>query len=180
MQQQIESGKVLQEQLRYIATHDELSGMPNRRHFIAQAELEMSRSRRHSRDLCVLLADLDHFKTVNDKYGHAAGDAVIKAFAKICSDILRSHDLAARVGGEEFAILLPETDLPGGLVLAERLRQALASVPMMLNGELVAVTVSIGVTMATPGDKDAGTILARADKALYQAKRAGRDQVVGA
>lgn len=178
LQEKIESGKVLQEKLRYIATHDELSGMPNRRYFMTQAEIEMGRCRRHHHDLCVLLADLDHFKKVNDKHGHAAGDSVIKAFAMLCEDTLRHHDLASRIGGEEFAILLPETDLDGGQILAERLRQALASTPVMINGEPVAVTASIGVTMASPEDADAGAVLARADKALYQAKSGGRNQVI--
>lgn len=178
LEEKIESGKILQEQLRYNATHDELSGMPNRRYFMTQAEIEMSRCRRHHHDLCILLADLDHFKKVNDKHGHAAGDAVIKAFAKLCGNSMRNHDLAARIGGEEFAILLPETDLEGGQVLAERLRQELASAPVMINGEPIIVTASIGVTTASPKDADVGAVLARADKALYRAKSGGRNNVI--
>ncbi|NYS62083.1 GGDEF domain-containing protein [Vreelandella salicampi] len=178
LQEKINSGKILQERLRYIASHDELSEMPNRRYFMTQAEIEIGRCRRHDHDLCLLLADLDHFKTINDTHGHAAGDSVIKAFATLCENTLRHHDLAARIGGEEFAILLPETDLEGGQVLAERLRQALANTPAMINGEPIFVTASIGVTMAAHNDADVGTMLARADKALYQAKTGGRNQVI--
>ena len=110
-------------------------------------------------------------------HGHAAGDTVIRTFATLCKSTLRNHDLAARIGGEEFAILLPETSLGGGQALAERLRKELASTPVMISGELVFVTVSIGVTMASSKDTDVGTMLARADKALYQAKSGGRNQV---
>lgn len=178
LQERINSGNVLQEQLRYLATHDELSGMANRRYFMTQAESEMGRCRRHDHSLCVLLADLDHFKKVNDTHGHAAGDSVIKAFAKLCEDTLRNHDLASRIGGEEFAILLPETDLNGGQILAERLRRAMANTPVMISGEPLVVTASIGITMASPKDTNAGDVLARADKALYQAKSGGRNRVI--
>lgn len=177
LQKKIEDGRILQEKLRYFATHDELSGMSNRRYFIKQAESEMARCRRHGHAMCVILADLDHFKAVNDTHGHAAGDAVIQAFAELCDNTLRSHDLASRIGGEEFAILLPETDLEGGLVLAERLRQTLADTTLTINSKSVAVTASFGVTMALPEDKDVGVILARADKAMYKAKSQGRNRV---
>lgn len=180
LQREIDSRKVLEEQLRYIATHDELSGMPNRRHFMQQAEIELARSRRYKHDLCILLADLDHFKVVNDRYGHAAGDAVIQAFARLCEHTLRAHDLAARIGGEEFVILLPETGLEGGRVLAERLRQELASTPVMVNSQPISVTVSIGIMLASRKDVDVGAILAQADRALYKAKQGGRNQVVDA
>lgn len=178
LREQIESGKILQEQLRHLASHDELSGMPNRRYFMTQADIEIQRCRRHHHDLCVILADLDHFKRVNDLYGHAAGDTVIQSFASLCESTLRSHDLGARVGGEEFAILLPETDLEGGQVLAERLRRALASTTIPANGEALAVTVSIGVTTAAPEDAGIGAMLARADRALYRAKAGGRNRIV--
>ena len=177
LQEKIKNGKILQEQLHYIATHDELSKMPNRRYFMSQAGSEIGRCRRYGHDLCILLADLDHFKKINDMHGHAAGDTVIRTFATLCKSTLRNHDLAARIGGEEFAILLPETSLGGGQALAERLRKELASTPVMISGELVFVTVSIGVTMASSKDTDVGTMLARADKALYQAKSGGRNQV---
>lgn len=178
LQEKINSGKVFQEQLRYLATHDELSGMANRRCFMTHAESEISRSRRHDHDLCVLLADLDHFKKVNDNHGHAAGDLVIKAFARLCEDTLRNHDLAARIGGEEFAFLLPQTDLDGGRILAERLSRALANTPVIINGEPLIVTASIGITVSSSKDRNAGDVLARADKALYQAKSEGRNRVV--
>ncbi|MBS3804469.1 MAG: diguanylate cyclase [Oleiphilaceae bacterium] len=178
LETEIDSRKVLEEQLRYIATHDELSGMPNRRHFMQNAEAERVRSRRHDRQLCVLLADLDHFKRINDEYGHAAGDAVIQAFARLCNETLRIHDLSARVGGEEFAFLLPETGLEGGRVLAERLRQGLETMPVTVGDQSIPVTVSIGVMETVPEDNDVSGMLAKADKALYEAKHKGRNRVV--
>ena len=178
LQREIELRKSMEEQLRYIATHDELSGMPNRRHFLQQADLELNRCHRYSRPLSIFVVDLDHFKTVNDQHGHAAGDAVIQAFARLCERTLRRQDIAARVGGEEFAVLLPETSLEDACVLAERLRQKLAAQPLDIEGKAILITASIGVMESAPSDTNILAMLARADKALYQAKEGGRNQVV--
>jgi diguanylate cyclase (GGDEF)-like protein/PAS domain S-box-containing protein len=178
LQREIELRKSMEEQLRYIATHDELSGMPNRRHFLQQADLELNRCHRYSRPLSIFVVDLDHFKTVNDRHGHAAGDAVIQAFARLCERTLRRQDIAARVGGEEFAVLLPETSLEDACVLAERLRQKLAAQPLDIEGKAILITASIGVMESAPSDTNILAMLARADKALYQAKEGGRNQVV--
>jgi diguanylate cyclase (GGDEF)-like protein len=162
------------------ANTDGLTELPNRRHFEEALEAELSRAERFGGGLALILADLDDFKQVNDRYGHQAGDDVLRTFAGILCDTVREIDLPARYGGEEFAVLLPQTDLEGAHKLAERLRRALASRPMTTQpGGLIAVTASFGVA-AFPDAPTPAALFATADDALYQAKHAGKNCVVSA
>ncbi len=162
------------------ANTDGLTELPNRRHFEEALEAEISRAERFGGGLALVLADLDDFKQVNDRYGHQAGDDVLRTFAEILRETVREIDLPARYGGEEFAVLLPQTDLEGAHRLAERLRRALASRPMSTQpGALVAVTASFGVA-AFPDSPTPASLFASADDALYQAKHAGKNCVVSA
>ncbi|HWM14391.1 MAG TPA: diguanylate cyclase [Gaiellaceae bacterium] len=162
------------------ANTDGLTELPNRRHFEEALEAEISRAERFGGGLALVLADLDDFKQVNDRYGHQAGDDVLRTFAGILRDTVREIDLPARYGGEEFAVLLPQTDIEGAHNLAERLRRALASRPMATQpGSLVAVTASFGVA-SFPDAATPAALFASADDALYQAKHAGKNCVVSA
>ncbi|CAM4043328.1 diguanylate cyclase [Roseateles saccharophilus] len=164
-------------QLQAIATRDELTGLPNRRQMQALMDQELLRSRRHGHDFCIALLDLDHFKRVNDLHGHAAGDAVLRAFAQAGQAALRATDVLARWGGEEFIVLMPDTAMPPALAGMQRLRQQVAALRVDVGGgEAVAITVSIGLTGHHPGDTLAQT-LQRADQLLYQAKHQGRDRI---
>jgi len=164
-------------ELKRLATTDDLTGLANRRYFLGQVTPELERFRRYADPAALLMLDLDHFKQVNDTYGHAAGDAVLQHFAGITLTVLRRTDLIGRLGGEEFAALLPDTDSNGALQLAERLRWTLASLPIPVERGEIALTVSIGVTSFLHTDLQANAILIRADRALYRAKQAGRNRV---
>jgi diguanylate cyclase (GGDEF)-like protein len=162
------------------ANTDGLTELPNRRHFEEALEAEISRAERFDGGLALILADLDDFKQVNDRYGHQAGDDVLRTFAGILRETVREIDLPSRYGGEEFAVLLPQTDIEGAHNLAERLRRALASRPMTTQpGSLVAVTASFGVA-SFPAAATPAALFAAADDALYQAKHAGKNCVVSA
>jgi diguanylate cyclase (GGDEF)-like protein len=162
------------------ANTDGLTELPNRRHFEEALEGEISRAERFGGSLALILADLDDFKQVNDRYGHQAGDDVLQTFADILRATVREIDLPARYGGEEFAVLLPQTDLEGAQRLAERLCKALAARPMPTHpGALVAVTASFGVA-AFPDSPTPAALFAAADEALYRAKRSGKNCVVAA
>ncbi|MGH3021306.1 MAG: diguanylate cyclase [Gaiellaceae bacterium] len=162
------------------ANTDGLTELPNRRHFEEALEAEISRAERFGGELALILADLDDFKQVNDRYGHQAGDDVLRTFAAILRETVREIDLPSRYGGEEFAVLLPQTDIEGAHNLAERLRRALASRPMTTQpGSLVAVTASFGVA-SFPAAATPAALFAAADDALYQAKHAGKNCVVSA
>ncbi|WP_159874757.1 sensor domain-containing diguanylate cyclase [Aquitalea denitrificans] len=160
-----------------LATMDELTRLDNRRNFLLQAARELKRSQRNGTDMAVLMMDLDHFKNINDAYGHAAGDQVITHFAKLCRQILRATDLAGRLGGEEFAALLPEADSTHALAVAERLRTAVNDSLVEANGQQIHYTVSIGLSLLRDSDQHVDDLLKRADKLLYQAKHQGRNQV---
>lgn len=168
--------KAREEQLRRLAQTDPLTGLSNRRHFFEQAAQELRRVARYGRPLAVVMLDIDHFKAVNDNCGHEAGDAVLRDVARCLRSALRESDLLGRVGGEEFAALLPETHEAEALVLAERLRTAVSAAPL---GSGLSVTISAGVTgIRGSGAEDLDSALRRADAALYRAKAAGRNQVV--
>ncbi|MEW8505060.1 MAG: sensor domain-containing diguanylate cyclase [Candidatus Thiodiazotropha sp.] len=159
------------------ATKDELTGLSNRRELKKVAETEFKRAYRFKRDYSILMIDLDNFKSINDVYGHSVGDDVLKHNATICLNSTRSEDLLARYGGEEFVMLLPETDKTGARQLAERICREVREQPYDSDRGPIAVTVSIGVSEIDPGDINYSDILERADSALYQAKRGGRDRV---
>ncbi len=156
---------------------DHLTGLANRRRFERHLEREVARTLRHERSFCLLMLDIDHFKQINDNYGHDVGDEAIKSFARILQEGIRGIDLAARVGGEEFAIILTETNLGSAMEVAERLRLALQEVELPLAGRVAA---SFGVAECPSHAKTAHQLLASADAALYEAKRQGRDRVVHA
>jgi eukaryotic-like serine/threonine-protein kinase len=158
-----------------LATTDGLTGVANRRHFMDLAEQKLATSQRHGLALAALMLDLDHFKQVNDTYGHATGDQVIRAVAQRLAAMIRQDDLLGRYGGEEFALLVH--DAAGVAELAERLRAAVATDPIPTDNGPLPVTVSIGVATLEASDTSADAILARADAALYQAKRAGRNRI---
>jgi diguanylate cyclase (GGDEF)-like protein len=164
---------------------DVLTGWHNRRYLQVRLTEELARARRDGTTLVCLMLDLDHFKQVNDTYGHAAGDDVLRELAQRVEAQVRASDVAARYGGEEFVILLPRTDIESGAKLAERIRQAVREMPVTFDDDRqVIVTASIGIASVCPrpGDSDlknlGESLLARADVALYRAKSAGRDRVV--
>jgi diguanylate cyclase (GGDEF)-like protein len=163
-----------------LATTDGLTALFNRRHFEELARAEWARFQRYGRPLSLLLLDIDNFKSINDRFGHDAGDLVLKAVAFICKTTKRQIDVAARIGGEEFVLLLPETDEADAETAAERLRKAIQAHTRTLPGENLEVTVSIGVAGASQAMSGFEALLKRADEALYEAKRTGRDRVVRA
>jgi len=165
-------------QVQKLATTDELTGLLNRRHFFELARAELSRAVRHGLPLSAMLLDVDRFKSVNDNYGHAAGDQVLRQVAAVCRETLRAEDVVGRYGGEEFAVLLPATALGEAAAgLGERLRAALEGTVVVLPGLELRVTASIGVAELRE-DEDLASLLNRADAALYAAKGGGRNRVV--
>lgn len=165
------------EEIYQLATHDMLTELYNRRHFMEMLDKEIARALRHGRELSLCIVDVDLFKPINDQYGHIAGDDVLRQIAGILRQHVRSDDLAARIGGEEFSVLLPECDLQAAAHFAERLRAAVAAARFAPGGEPQTVTVSIGVASIGPGCTTRSTLLAAADAALYRAKHEGRNRV---
>ncbi len=165
--------------LTHQAMTDSLTGLANRRHGFAELDRLVAGAQRHDRSLCVLMADLDHFKTLNDTYGHDAGDSCLREAARRLADAIRKDDLAVRWGGEEFVVLMPDALAEKAAEVAERIRSAVADPPFRAGLDLIHVTMSVG--WAIRHDREAGPeLVARADAALYEAKRRGRNAVVGA
>jgi diguanylate cyclase (GGDEF)-like protein len=167
----IRNAKLLAE----LATIDSLTGIYNRRHFMASAVAEWGRFLRYQRPLSMLMVDIDHFKSVNDRYGHAVGDDAIKFVALACKQDLRGSDIVGRLGGEEFALLLPETDCARGAVAAERIRERVAAQFLSAGKVQFKITVSVGVAEAMANMAGVEALLRAADLALYQAKTDGRN-----
>jgi diguanylate cyclase (GGDEF)-like protein len=168
----------MQKELERLAHTDSLTGLYNRRIFMQRLEEEVERVRRHGNVLSVLIFDLDFFKSINDTYGHDTGDIVLVAVARVTTEVKRVSDVAARIGGEEFALLLPETDQQGAVQLAQRLRISIEkNMYLSTSGSPVKVTASIGVATATKSAKEVDKLLSSADKQLYRAKNNGRNRV---
>jgi diguanylate cyclase (GGDEF)-like protein len=170
--------KAVEHQLRFLAQRDPLTQAYNRHHFWQLAHTEMARVKRYRRPLALAMIDADHFKNVNDQYGHDVGDRVLRSIVDTCVDTLRKNDVLARYGGEEFIVLLPETTPEGALAVVERLRERVAESPLTLeDGQRVSITISAG--LASLGDPQEGfeSLLKRADDALYAAKHNGRNCV---
>ncbi len=167
-----------QQQLQEQARTDSLTGINNRRQFYRLGEPEIGRSHRYGRHLSLLILDVDHFKQVNDTYGHGIGDQLLIALASGLEQSLRSSDVPARFGGEEFVVLMPETSFDIAGEIAERLRVMATELTVVTpTGEKVSVTISIGVSSLQPEDTDLDQMIKRADRALYRAKEAGRNRV---
>lgn len=169
--------KEAEEKLILLATTDPLTGLFNRRSFMEAMEQELGRFRRYGKAPALMMLDLDHFKRINDTHGHAGGDEVLQSFAGTLKEQLRETDLPGRLGGEEFAVLLPETGLESALRIAWRILNKVRSTPVQIQTVPVAFTVSIGVGVMLENDANPDAILARADAALYRAKNGGRDRV---
>ena len=167
----------LAEELRIRAQTDGLTGLPNRRHFF-EVGLAAAAAVGPDAVLAALLLDIDHFKSINDSFGHPVGDEVLRELASRCRGLLRANDLMARIGGEEFAVLLPGARPAEASEIAERLRAAFAGIPVPTQGGPVAVTISVGGAILSAGGDSFEALLKRADLALYEAKRGGRDRVV--
>lgn len=166
------------QELEHRAYYDHLTGLPNRRYFLDRAEKELAHSSRYDHELSVLMMDVDHFKQINDAYGHKFGDIVLQKLAESCLATLRDADSIGRFGGEEFAILLPETGYEQALEAAERLRLAVASTQVPIpNHAPLHFTVSLGVTTLVEPNSNIDLLLNQADQALYQAKKTGRNRV---
>lgn len=165
------------ETIKQMARTDELTGLANRRHFNERLSEELSAGERHGHPLSLVMADLDHFKQINDRFGHDVGDEVLAAFAEVLKETCRREDLPARTGGEEFLILLPQIDADGAAALAERVREAFEAAAF--DEPDLSPTASLGATEWQAGE-DTDTLLRRVDAALYKAKEAGRNRVVTA
>jgi diguanylate cyclase (GGDEF)-like protein len=167
----------LHERVQQQATTDELTGLVNRRRFLEALETELERARLFETPLSLVLADLDDFKRVNDAHGHLAGDDALRTFGDLLQAHLRVVDVAGRLGGEEFAVLLPETDLEEATLVADRMRGALSEAPLGLSGGVrISLTASFGIAELAPG-QSGQQLMSRADAALYAAKAAGKNRV---
>jgi diguanylate cyclase (GGDEF)-like protein len=160
-----------------LAHTDSLTGLNNRHYFTELAQREFERARRHRRPLAAIMLDIDHFKNVNDTYGHSTGDQVLREVSARCKTIVRDIDVLGRYGGEEFASLVLETDVNGGQIVAERLRQTVANPPIETDQGPLEVTISVGISILDQECENLDELLRRADQALYMAKQAGRNQV---
>jgi two-component system cell cycle response regulator len=169
-----------QEALRVQATRDGLTALYNRTAFLQRLDEEMARAKRQGGELSVLLVDVDHFKRVNDRHGHQAGDDVLRQLTARLSAVLRTYDALGRYGGEELIAVLPGCGTAAALAVAERMRSAAASIPIATQTGAVTVTVSIGSASCTAGGTEPNALIARADAALYRAKKAGRNRVEAA
>lgn len=158
------------------ATIDPLTSIFNRRRFMTLLDKELNRADRNQSDIALLMFDVDHFKKVNDEYGHAAGDEVLKAITRVVKQELRDVDVFGRIGGEEFGVVLPGANLSKAHVVADRLRRLIKSNPIEVNGIEIVVTISLGM-VATKGKQSRDLLLQQADNALYAAKDSGRDAV---
>lgn len=165
------------QELERLATTDDLTGLCNRRHFLAVATDALRRHACEQRPLALLILDIDLFKSINDHFGHDAGDSVIRQVAEVCCGEVRGSEILARIGGEEFVLLLPETTGEQAAARAEAMRQHLEAAPFEIGGFTVGVTVSIGISEAGGQTDCIGDLMKRADQALYQAKRDGRNRV---
>ncbi len=158
---------------------DGLTGVFNRRYFDERMTSEIAFAQRHSKSLSLLMADIDHFKKINDTYDHPGGDAVLRQFARLVGQLIRSEDVFARYGGEEFVVICRETEQDQAAILAERIRQTVANHRFNYQETRIQVTISLGVAcLGDRGVEDAATLVTAADKALYQAKEQGRNRVV--
>lgn len=167
----------LEARLRQMATTDGLTGALNRSGFLALSQTELDRRAETDRGMALMMLDVDHFKAINDRYGHAGGDLALQHLVGALGNRIRRGDLLGRLGGEEFAVLLPGVALPEAERLAERLVAHIAASPVTYGGRVIEMTVSIGLTMATGTDRSIERVIARADDALYRAKESGRNRV---
>jgi diguanylate cyclase (GGDEF)-like protein len=176
--QVVNNEHTLREKAEREARHDFLTGLPNRHAYKERMSQEIERSKRYSRDLGLLMVDVDNFKLVNDSLGHDAGDIVLQKVAALLSGSLRTMDFVARIGGEEFVVILPETNLDGAIEVANRLLSAIRENPIETTKGLLPVTVSIGISSGALNDSlDERRMMSDADQALYRAKRTGKDRV---
>ena len=166
----------LQEELQRQTRTDSLTGIANRRSFFEHAEREFARSRRHDSPLSLIAIDIDHFKKINDNYGHPVGDRVLRDFAECAQHILREVDICARTGGEEFCILLPDTGLPDALAIAERIRVATAACRPCPDHPDLTITASFGIAELEARTPSFDALFSRADHAMYIAKQQGRNR----
>ncbi|MTV39751.1 sensor domain-containing diguanylate cyclase [Duganella radicis] len=173
----ISDKREISQSLRQAAYCDHLTGLSNRRAFFESAELELARNKKAPRPISLIMLDADHFKAINDSYGHPAGDAVLCRLAATMRAVCRQVDVLARIGGEEFAVLLPSVGLEDALAVAERLRAQVQRNPVVYQRQRIPCTVSLGVAVMDESTTGFESLLARADQALYQAKRRGRNQV---
>ncbi|MFV3126009.1 GGDEF domain-containing protein [Niveispirillum sp. KHB5.9] len=164
--------------LERLAGMDPLTEVMNRRRFMEMAAAELARADRTGRPVAVAMLDLDHFKQINDRHGHLAGDEALKLVARQLAKQCRVSDLLARFGGEEFVLLLPETGLAGAMTMLERVRVAIAGSGFRHDGRAISLTASIGLAVREDRPESLDRLLARADHALYEAKRGGRNRVV--
>ena len=167
----------LEQEMRQLVRHDSLTGLLSRHAFFENARSYISLATRHDIPFSVAIVDLDHFKSINDRYGHPAGDAVLRLFADVLNSVSRSSDIIGRLGGEEFALVLPNTRIVEAYEFTERLHSAIDKAVLNYNSAMIQYTVSIGLASAEPETNNGiDNLLARADQALYEAKRAGRNQ----
>jgi two-component system, cell cycle response regulator len=178
--------KLLQDELKArmreldrLASTDVLTGLYNRRMFFIRFEEELARARRNQSGFCLVYIDIDHFKLTNDTYGHQAGDEILQRVSTSMSEHLRRSDVLGRIGGEEFAVLLPDTFAPAGEMISERLRTDVEGAEITYAGQVIPTTISLGVfSVATPGALSIDQLIRQADEALYEAKHTGRNKVV--
>ena len=167
------------EEIYRLTTTDGLTQVYNRRYFLEVMERELSRAYRYERALSLVMFDIDHFKQINDTFGHLAGDCVLKQLSAVVKERIRREDIMARYGGEEFAIVLPELSKEGAMQLAEELRAIVEKEVFSFEGREIPVTISVGVASADPNVKDVDHFLKAADERLYAAKRQGRNRICG-
>lgn len=168
------------QRIEHLANTDQLTGVNNRRAFDLLSVQEIERAMRYRQPMSLLALDIDFFKSINDNYGHEGGDDVLREFARLCGTLLRQSDSLCRIGGEEFAVLLPMSDIAAAHSIAERIRSHVErhAFPLIHLNQTINITVSVGISYLIDTDRDIKELLARADSALYQAKGNGRNQVI--
>ncbi len=169
-----------QRKLEQLALTDELTGIANRRHFMSVAHYRFAQATRYFQPLSLIVIDIDHFKQINDSYGHEAGDRVLKALCEACRPMIRKDDLLGRIGGEEFGLVLPNVDQRAALSLGRRLNALFRDITIGYGEASLTFTASLGIATLNMADGDFGVLLRRADRALYSAKQGGRDRTIAA